>query len=138
MNPVAGNVTLYLMYDFYNIIFKNKYKLRIALGLATAPPSPSELFWVRTWKTVLKENNKRRNKNVRWKKKKWRENGGKKHEQELIKMRHFSVLRNLIPYTHLFSARERHIFAAGALLVQMAAITRQSMSLYSYELFDTL
>jgi hypothetical protein len=40
-------------------------------------------------------------------------------------MRCFSVLRNLIPYKHLFSARERHIFAAGALLLQMAAITRQ-------------
>ena len=41
-------------------------------------------------------------------------------------MRRLSVLRNLIPYIHLFSARERHIFAAGAVLLQMAAITRQS------------
>ena len=53
-------------------------------------------------------------------------------------MHHFSVLRNLIPYTHLFSARQRHIFAAGALLLQMAAITRRSPSLYSYEQFDKL
>jgi hypothetical protein len=53
--------------------------------------------------------------------------GGKNMDKkELIKMRRLNVSRNLIPYTHVFSARERHIFAAGAVLLQMAAITRQS------------
>ena len=51
-------------------------------------------------------------------------------------MRRLSILSYLIPYTHLFSARERHIFAAGAVLLQMAAITPPVLSLLRYELFD--
>jgi hypothetical protein len=37
---------LYLQHDFYNIIFKIKHKLYIALGLA--PPPLKEKLWVRT------------------------------------------------------------------------------------------
>ena len=48
MNAVANNVMLYLGHDFYNIIFKIKYKLYIASGLAPPTP-PSEKCWVRTW-----------------------------------------------------------------------------------------
>ena len=38
-------VMLYLRHDFYNIIFKIKHKLYIALG---SDPSPKEKFWVCT------------------------------------------------------------------------------------------
>jgi hypothetical protein len=34
INAVAGSVILCLQYDFYNIIFKIKYKLYIASGSA--------------------------------------------------------------------------------------------------------
>jgi hypothetical protein len=54
----------------------------------------------------------------------WRGKGDR--EKKLTEMRRLSVFCNLMPYTDLFSTRERHIFAAGALWLQMAAITRQS------------
>ena len=73
----------------------------------------------------MEENNEWRKKDT-WRKNEKREKQNEeKLEQEVIKMRCFSVLRNLVPYKHLFSARECHILAAGALLLQMAAITRQ-------------
>jgi hypothetical protein len=37
INAVANNVMLYLQHDFYNIIFKTKYKLYIALYIAPPP-----------------------------------------------------------------------------------------------------
>jgi hypothetical protein len=37
INAVADSVMLYLQHDFYNIIFKIKHKLYIALGSAPTP-----------------------------------------------------------------------------------------------------
>ena len=46
INTVANSVMLqvYLGHDFYNMIFKMKHKIYIALGLEPPPP-PSEKFW---------------------------------------------------------------------------------------------
>jgi hypothetical protein len=44
-NVVANSVMLYLKHDFYNIIFKIKYKLYIA---SVSDTPPKEKFWVRT------------------------------------------------------------------------------------------
>jgi hypothetical protein len=50
ISAVAHSVMLqlYLRHDFYNIIFKVKYKLYIASGSAPPPPG-KEKFLVRTW-----------------------------------------------------------------------------------------
>jgi hypothetical protein len=46
ISAVANSVMLYLRHDFYNIIFKIKYKLYIVSG--SVPPPPLKKFWVRT------------------------------------------------------------------------------------------
>jgi hypothetical protein len=43
INAVANNVMLHV-YDFYNIIFKIKYKLNIASGSAPPPPPQGKIM----------------------------------------------------------------------------------------------